>query len=83
MATKKQLLTPVLRFKNCQATESGSTSRLESVISSLLVVLMCILLKETTCIVLLGFSQLGAESSYSQPEEGGVRGRGVEKRSNR
>ena len=51
MATEKQLLTPVLRFNNCQATKSGSTSRLESVIFSLLVVLMRIFLKKTTCIV--------------------------------
>ena len=69
VATEKQLLTSVLRFNNCQATKSGSTSRLESVISSLLVILMRIFLKETTCIVPPG----SWESSYSQP--GGGRGR--------
>ena len=54
VATEKQLLTPVLRFNNCQSTKSGSISRLESVTSSLFVVLMRIFLKETTCIVPLG-----------------------------
>ena len=66
VATGKQLLTPVLRFNNCQATKSGSTSRLDSVISSLLVVLMLIFLKETTYIVPPG----SWESSYSQPGPG-------------
>ena len=49
--------------------KSGSTSRLEFVISSLLVVLMRIFLKETTCIVPPGSEKV---SSYSQP--GGGRG---------
>ena len=81
MATEKQLLTPVLRFKNCQAAKSGSTSRLDSVISSLLVVLMCIFLKETTCIVPLGFSHLRC-GNFIQSAGGRVRrggGGGVKK----
>ena len=84
VASKKQLLTPVLRFNNCQATKSGSTSRLESVISSLLVVLMRIFFKETTCIIPPG----SWESSYSQLGGGGGGGEGlgkvdIEKRLNR
>ena len=75
MASEKQLLTPVLRFNNCQATESGSTSRLESVISSLIVVLMRIFFKETTCIVPPG----SWESSYSQLGGGGGGGGGLGK----
>ena len=74
MASEKQLLTLVLRFNNCQATKSGSTSRLESVISSLLVVLIRIFFtgEETTCIIPLGCwevhtSQLGGRGE----EEGG------------
>ena len=84
MASEKQLLTPVLRFNNCQATKSGSTSRLESVISSLLVVLVRIFFIETTCIVPLG----SWESSYKSAGGGGGGGEGlgkvdIEKRLNR
>ena len=55
-------------------------SLIESVISSLLVVLIRIVLKETTCVVPPGFSHclshLRWASSYSQPGRGGGGGGG-------
>ena len=82
VATEKQLLTPVLRFNNRQATKVVPLSRLEFVMSSLLVVLMSIFLKETTCIVpprVLSLSLLREVGKFNQSAEGrggeGVRGR--------
>ena len=72
MASERQLLIPRTQFNNCQATKSFPTCRLESVISSLLVVLMRVFFKETTCIVPPG----SWESSNSQLGGGGGRGRG-------
>ena len=64
---RKAATDPRTQVQQLPSNKSGSTSRLESVISSLLVVLMRIFFKETTCILPLG----SWESSYKSAGGGG------------
>ena len=76
---RKAATDPRTQVQQLPSNKSGSTSRLESVISSLLVVLMRIFFKETTCIVPLG----SWESSYKSAGGGGGGKVDIEKRLNR
>ena len=76
---RKAATDPRTQVQQLLSNKSGSTSRLESVISSLLVVLMRIFLKETSCIIPLG----SWESSYKSAGGGGGGKVDIEKRLNR